>query len=176
MPRYWLAMPIIAVLLGACQQPAPSRLNSPPQGFAERRHELGKPFQTMVDNATLQDMSVADCHFVAGTDQLSGLGVYRLKRLAEMLKTYGGTLRYDTRLEDQNLLKARLARLRDFLKDAGCDMSKVSVQPGMPGGEGLQATEAIEVLKASRKVCDQQQSSSSTSSSSSSGSGSSGGM
>jgi len=145
----WQALVVLAVGLAAgCQTDRPARLNAPPQGQAARGHRLQEPYVAMVDNAALNDMSVADCHFVAHTDQISGLGLYRLQRLAEMLKVYGGTLRYDTRLDDGKLAAARLERLREYLAAAGCDMEKVSVELGMPGGEGMLAAEAIKAQQA----------------------------
>ena len=145
----WLSVICVsAVVLAGCQPDIPRRLNAPPQGYSEHPHFMQDSFEAMVDNATLADMSVADCHFAGPTDQLSGLGVWRLQKLSRMLQVYGGTLVYDTRLDDSRLVNSRLDRLRGYLASAGCDMDEVVVQVGMPSSRGMRATEAIEAMKA----------------------------
>ena len=97
----------------------------------------------MVDNATLHDMSLADIHFVPHTTELSGTGIMRLDRMAVMLDTYGGTVRYDTTLTDEFMIAKRLEHVSDYLATTGCDMGRVKLEAAMAGGRGMPADDAI---------------------------------
>ena len=133
----------LAVCLCGCPQPT-ERLNAPPQGTAEHTSEMRPFFTYMTDNATLSDMSVADIHFVPHTTELNSLGADRLSRIAQLIETYGGTVRYATRLQDEELVDQRLAHTRDFLAAAGADMERVEVIVAMAGADYMPADEAIE--------------------------------
>ncbi len=98
----------------------------------------------MVDNAILHDMSIADIHFVPHTDELSGTGVARLDRLAVLLDSYGGTVRYDTGLHDDDLIEQRIEHVREYLAMTGCDTDRFTVAAQLSGGRGMPATDAIE--------------------------------
>jgi hypothetical protein len=97
----------------------------------------------MIDNAILHDMSVADIHFIAHTGELSGIGEARLNRMAKLLHTYGGTVRYETTLDDEVLMDQRLAHVREYLALTGCDMERVEVTDMMSGGRGIPGDEAV---------------------------------
>jgi hypothetical protein len=97
----------------------------------------------MADNATLHDMSVVDFHFVPHTSELSGTGVARLERMAALLDAYGGTVRYETSLADDDLIALRLDHVREYLSLAGCNMSRVEVRTGLSGGRGMAASDAL---------------------------------
>ncbi|MDO8629078.1 MAG: hypothetical protein Q7R41_01185 [Phycisphaerales bacterium] len=103
----------------------------------------GTHMTAMADNAMLQDMSVADFHFVPHTSELSGTGADRLDRMAVLLNTYGGTVRYETDLRDQELLKRRMDHVREYLALAGCNMDRVDVKTMISGGRGMAADKAI---------------------------------
>jgi len=103
----------------------------------------GQQFDQMVTNAALQDRSVADLHFIAHSSELSGAGELRLNRLAAIFNTYGGTLRYDTVLDDPAMIEARLANVREYLTLVGCDMARVDFAVMRSGGHGMSATEAM---------------------------------
>ncbi len=112
----------------------------------------GTHMTDMADNAMLQDMSVADFHFVPHTSELSGTGADRLDRMAALLNTYGGTVRYETDLGDQELLKKRMDHVREYLAVAGCNMDRVEVKAMISGGRGMAADKAIIVdLKGTAK-------------------------
>ena len=98
----------------------------------------------MVDNATLHDMSLADLHFVPHTAELSGSGIVRLDRMAVLLDTYGGTVRYDTALTNEAVIQQRLKHVGDYLATTGCDMDRVKIEAALPGGRGMRADDAIE--------------------------------
>ena len=119
------------VLAVGCQQPA-QRLNSPPQGDTVNRSPLQEPFHAMVDNSVLADMSVADIHFAGSTPQLSGTGEYRLSKLAQVCKVYGGEIRYDTQLQNDKLLQDRLKRVEQYLAAAGLRHGQV-LRPAWDG-------------------------------------------
>ena len=100
-------------------------------------------FTNMADNAMLHDMSVADIHFVPHTAELSGTGAARLNRMATLLDTYGGTVRYETFDTDEAFVKLRLEHVREYLALTGCDMGRVEIKAMISGGRGLTATKAI---------------------------------
>jgi len=97
----------------------------------------------MVDNAILQDMSIADIHFVPHTSELSGTGIARLDRMAVLLDTYGGLVRYETYNTDAGFVRDRLDHVREYLETTGCDMSRVELKSAMSGGYGMSAEKAL---------------------------------
>lgn len=107
------------------------------------RADHGRHFSQMVDNAILSDPSVADLHFIAHSEEISGVGELRLARLAPVLNTYGGTVNYATVLADASLVAKRLDRVREYLTLAGCNMERVEVVVGRPRGRGMLADEAV---------------------------------
>ncbi len=102
-------------------------------------------FTNMADNAMLHDMSVADIHFVPHSAELSGTGAARLNRMATLLDAYGGTVRYETFITDEALVKQRLENVREYLALTGCEMDRVSIKTMMSGGRGIAADRAIPI-------------------------------
>lgn len=98
----------------------------------------------MVDNAILHDMSIADIHFIPHSKELSGTGVARLDRMAPLLDTYGGMVRYETVLIDEEMVASRLDQVREYLDLTGCDMSRVELKVMLSGGRGMPASDAIQ--------------------------------
>lgn len=109
------------------------------------REEPPEHFTNMLDNAILQDMSVADVHFVPHTAELSGTGAARLNRMATLLDAYGGIVRYETFSTNEELVKHRLEHVREYLALTGCDMGRVEIKAMMSGGRGMTATKAMQV-------------------------------
>jgi hypothetical protein len=138
---------VLVVVSVGCQQPS-QRLNSPPQGDTVNRSPMQEPYQAMVDNSLLADMSIADIHFAGATTRLSGTGEYRLSRLVEVCKAYGGEIRYDTQLLDEQLVQQRLQRVQDYLAAAGCDMDKCSARLGMAATATTPAAQAAKAQAA----------------------------
>lgn len=136
-------------LVGCTSGPA-GRLNAPPQGSSAYPNRLQEPYLQMTNNATVADMSVADIHFVPHTPELNDLGQWRLAGCVDVLKRHGGTVRYDTQAADAGLVRKRLASIRECLQRAGVDPATVKVVLDVPGGRGIDAQEAIDVLEASR--------------------------
>lgn len=131
-----------AMVATGCNQPH-ERLNSPPHGRAEKSVDMQGTFVYMNDNALLANMTVCDMHFMPHRAKLNGQGVERLSRLASLLEAYGGTIRFDTRCEDESLNKQRLEVIHDFLAETGIDTTSEVVRADVAGGEGMEATEAI---------------------------------
>jgi hypothetical protein len=113
----------------------------------EGNKSFGGFYTQMADNAILRDMSLTDSHFVAHSAEISGLGVARLERMAKLLTTYGGTVRYQTDSRDEKLVKQRLDHVREYLKLTGCNMERVAVAAALPGGKGMPGDEAMAKLK-----------------------------
>lgn len=104
-------------------------------------------FADMADNAILQDMSIADIHFVTHTAEISGTGAVRLDRMANLLEAYGGTVRYETYLEDVAMVEQRLRHVTEYLTLTGCNMSRVQVKAMMSGGRTIPASDAIAAME-----------------------------
>ncbi len=113
--------------------------------FDDARIDRDARLQAMVDNAMLQDMSIAALHFVPHTSMLNSLGEQRLRRYADLLTTQGGTLYYQATTLDKEFNDARLASISTFLGSSGIADNRISTQPGLAMGRGLAAVEAIQV-------------------------------
>ena len=97
----------------------------------------------MTDNALLADMTVNDSHFLPHRVLLNDLGVQRLNRLASLMDSYGGTIRFNTELTAEDLIARRVEVIVDYLAEAGIDTTREVVVQDMSGGKGMPATEAI---------------------------------
>lgn len=138
--------PALLVALSACNRPDTTAGSWAPD-VGERRGKYTSHLSYMVDNAILSDMSVADIHFIPHTSELSGVGEARLARMAKLLNTYGGTVRYETKLDDETMIQERLDHVREYLALTGCDMSRVRLATMMAGGCGMPGDEAVEKFK-----------------------------
>lgn len=146
-------LPLCAMGLGlllGCQQPT-ARLNAPPHGMAERKHDLHYAYAHMVDNALLADMCITDIHFVPHRAMLNSLGEERLSRLATLMQVYGGTIRYSSRCGDDDLVDQRTDAILSFLVDAGIDVDAETVVHDLPGSAESDAAEAILIRERSLK-------------------------
>jgi hypothetical protein len=74
--------------------------------------------------------------------------------MAMLLDTYGGTVRYETMLRNEDLIASRLDHVREYLEVVGCDMAKVELAVGHSGGRGISAEHA---MKAEENVTTQDQ-------------------
>jgi hypothetical protein len=142
MKQLLIAAGLSTLFCAACQQPA-ARLNAPPHGKTQRPSEMQSMYTYMLDNGMLEDMSVADVHFVPHRARLNSLGETRLTRLAELLQEYGGTIRFSTNETEAELVNARADSIREFLCAAGIDTTREVLERNLPGGRGMLATEAI---------------------------------
>jgi len=139
------------LLIGTgCASPSPSRLHAPPQGQCRQQHPMHENYVHMVDNALLEDMSMSSVHFAPHTAELNALGVRRLMRLASILRVYGGTIRYDGDDPDRQLRQRRTDEIEAFLAASGLEPDLFTVEQGLAGGEGMAASEAVEIRRATR--------------------------
>lgn len=132
----------LCVVCGACQKPA-SRLNAPPHGVTENANELRDMYDQMTDNALLADMSMSDVHFLPDRAALNTLGQERLHRLVELMKMYGGAIRFNTAATDEVLVQGRTKAIVAYLATTGIDSTAELLVRDLPGGRGLDAGEAI---------------------------------
>ncbi len=126
-----------------CIPPENQRLNAPPQGESNSRPEWSQYYTYHNDQGMLADMSVADIHFVPHCSELSGTGQARLARYAELLAARGGTINYETSIENDKLIRDRLAVAKRFLVQALPGKQQIDVVPGIAGGRGMDAKEGL---------------------------------
>ncbi len=132
----------LVLVAASCNKPS-DRLNAPPQGACDYPSPLQESFAYMVDNAMLEDLSLADIHFVPHSDELNGTGARRLDRYAKLLTVYGGSIRYATSLTDDRLVEARMNNIRGYLATTGIASERIKISRDLPGGVGMTAREAI---------------------------------
>jgi hypothetical protein len=125
-----------------CNTPA-ARLNAPVHGTTAESSDMSGLYVYMQDNALLSDMTLNDMHFVPHRPMLTSLGEQRLSRIAGLVREYGGDIRYDSDLRDDGLITQRVESIRQFLCELGLDSVAQKVAPGMSGGRGMEAAEAI---------------------------------
>jgi hypothetical protein len=99
----------------------------------------------MSDNALLEDMSISAEHFVPRRDELNATGARRLNRMAKLLKVYGGTVFYAGVEDEEPMAEKRMQVIKDYLLAHGADAEEFSVERGLPGGDGMRASESIAV-------------------------------
>lgn len=128
----------------ACSNSPDARINTPPHGESEKTSDLQGTFVYMNDNAMLADMNLSDMHFMPHRALLTSLGEERLSRLAELMKAYGGELRYNTDLSaDDPLRGKRVAAIVEFLNETGLKTTPDAVHFDEPGGRGMPASSAV---------------------------------
>lgn len=134
---------LLACTPSGCVEPEGSRMiNHPALSDSSTEDNVAEFFAYHNDQGMLADMAIADIHFVPHSTRLSGTGLARLERYAELLATTGGTLHYDTALQDKQLIEARLDTAKRFLASAIPSNQAVQVVLGLPGGRGMRAEEA----------------------------------
>lgn len=134
----------VSLFLGAgCERKQQTQMNAPPQGYAPEHPGSSDYYAYHNDQGMMADMSIADIHFIPHSADLSGTGVARLERYAELLSTSGGTLNYDTSLSDSQLIERRMATAEAYLSKCMSQSKPVDVVLGMPGGPGMRAKESI---------------------------------
>jgi hypothetical protein len=95
-----------------------------------------------VENAIITQHTLYPYHFVTDGAALNDLGQRDLMVLARHYKEQPGVLNVrqgETRAE---LYNARVAQVQSRLKEAGVDVSRITISDGMPGGPGMRS-EAI---------------------------------
>lgn len=131
------------ILAGGCTPDSNVRLNAPPQGAGDEKPAWADQYVYHNDQGILADMSIADIHFVPHSAELSGVGQARLERYAELLAERGGTINYDTAIDDDSLLEERLAVAKTFLAQAMPSQKSIEVTIGPAGGRGMDHRESL---------------------------------
>lgn len=134
---------ICVALSAACERKAQTQMNAPPQGYAPEHPASTDYYAYHNDQGMMADMSIADIHFIPHSADLSGAGVARLERYAELLANSGGTLNYDTGSTDTMLIDRRMATAEAYLAKCMPDSKRVDIVLGMPGGPGMRSKESI---------------------------------
>jgi hypothetical protein len=142
MSRYVVWMACVCVICLACNKPS-ARLNAPPHGTPYETSDLQGTFVYMADNALLADMTVTDIHFLPHRAALSTLGKQRLSRLVSLIEVHGGTIRFNSDIDDEELTQKRTDTILAFLAEAGVDTSGQVLVEDLPGGRGMDASEVI---------------------------------
>jgi hypothetical protein len=141
----WLSLAAVS----GCVQPAePQRINAPPQGEGPAHPTWSDCYAYHNDQGMMADMSLGDIHFVPQSAELSGTGIARLERYAELLATSGGTLHYAPSMQDEALIQQRLVCAQAFLEQTVPGDKAIKVVVGLPGGRGMSSAES----KAGRAV------------------------
>lgn len=141
--RQFLTIAGLTAFLAGCPYGENQRLNAPPQGESESRPEWAEYYTYHNDQGMLADMSIADIHFVPHCAELSGTGEARLARYAELLAARGGTINYETVIDDDKLINDRLKNAKRFLVQALPGKQRVDVVSGIAGGRGMDSKEAL---------------------------------
>jgi len=139
-----LACGVAVAVLGGCHGDHRTAVQRDMDRMDETASSPRMYLVNQADNAALHDMSLADFHFIPHSAELSGSGVARLDRLALMLDTYGGTVRYETTNTDETLIDGRLDNAKEYLALVGCSMEKISFATALSGGRGGSVRDALE--------------------------------
>jgi hypothetical protein len=146
--RYCLFLSVALLALG-CNDPN-DRLNTPPHGQPlqdedgrAKVSDLQGTFVYMADNALLANMTVSDMHFLPHRAQLNTVGRERVARLASLMDAYGGTIRFNSDDRDEALRRDRLDAVLECLMEMGCYATTETIREDLPGGAGIDATEAV---------------------------------
>lgn len=133
---------LLLLTIAACDRPL-TATHIQHAKMDEAKYAPRSYFKNMADNAMLQDMSVADIHFVPHTAEISGTGAARLDRMAHLLDAYGGTVRYETYQTDEAMVNRRIENVREYLAMTGCNMDRVKIESAASGGRSSPADRAI---------------------------------
>jgi hypothetical protein len=135
-------MACVCLICVACNTPS-ARLNAPPHGTPYETSDVQGTFVYMNDNALLADMTVSDIHFHPHRPTLNTLGQQRLSRLVSLIEVHGGTIRFNTNIDDEELIEKRTDAVLTFLAEAGVDTSGQVLVEDLRGGRGMDASEVI---------------------------------
>ena len=152
-PTRGMTIGVVALLVGlwvGCVKPEETTRLNPPSAL-EAPGWAGT-FTYHNDQGMLSDRNIADIHFLAGSADLSGTGVARLERYAELLATTGGTLTYTPVIADEALIKARLEVAEVFLAQVVPSSQVIEVVTGLPGGRGMTFAEAAGGAEVARQA------------------------
>lgn len=135
---------LLALTAAGCERPgqvASPYAMSPDEEFEQSN--VPKYNASHNDQGMMADMSITDTDFVPHSSKLSGIGVKRLGRYAELLAGMGGKLNYDATTTDSNLIASRIETAQCFLADATPGDEPIMVVQGLAGGRGMNGKDAL---------------------------------
>ena len=107
---------------------------------------------TAMENAIIVQHSLYPYHFVNNSEKLNDLGRRDLSILARHFKEYPGQLNISGEGAGENLYQARLVYVADLLKKDGIDVSKVAISDRLPGGDGMNSVDVLQIKEADQKA------------------------
>lgn len=105
-----------------------------------------------VENAVIRQQTLFPYHFVVNGADLNGLGKSDLAILAEHYRLYPGKLSVRKGDASKTLYEARLATVREAMKDAGVEIAKVEFTDSVAGGDGLSGREVLLIIEKAKKT------------------------
>ncbi len=152
MLRRYSCLMLLSVALIACSACRNYESSTDREHFRmdQTKSTYGEHFTYMADNALMHDMSLVEMHFIPHSSEISGVGAARLERMARILNTYGGTVRYAGEEPDPKRVEQRLDHIREYLALSGCNMERVTIEEMISGGGPAPAEEAVQVYQASQ--------------------------
>ena len=99
-----------------------------------------------IENAILRQHTLYPYHFVANSGQLNELGKRDLLILAGHYRENPGELNINQGGAADPLYKQRIETCVELLVQAGVDASRVQVDDGLPGGEGMSSRRVVRIL------------------------------
>ncbi len=90
-----------------------------------------------VENAIITQHTLYPYHFETDGAGLNDLGQRDLAVLAKHFKEHPGVLNVRKGETGAELYTARVAQVQSRLKEAGVDVSRITISDGMPGGPGM---------------------------------------
>lgn len=142
-----LAAVLMSALIG-CETTGPMPETNPLVAAPLDPDVMHKYSEPMMNNAAASNMSVGDRCFYPHTTELNSLGTKQLDRLMAPLERFGGTVCYETRSMDKDMVSARIKSVEAYLTDSGMDMSHVKVEAKLSGGLGTSARRGIDAAAA----------------------------
>ena len=134
------ALTVLLVLAAGCQMPekSVSQRNSEVDAWL-----IGSMQDMQIDNAVIREHTLYPYHFVINSADLNELGGRDLDVLAKHFKDNPGQINLWRGDVSGDLWQARSDTVLKHLAQAGVDMNRVRVEQGLPGGDGMTATEVV---------------------------------
>ena len=135
-----------------CRTPPAARINTPPHGYAPRRHRATAIVDAMILNAAAMEMRLVDTHFKPHSPALNDTGRLALSRIAQCLEADGGAVYYRSRSGAPKLYAARVATIGHYLTSiAGLSEDAVDVVDGYSTLSQMEGSDAVAILNGARK-------------------------
>jgi hypothetical protein len=149
-----LAGVVLIAPLAGCESDLWTKPESPVLHKPYHRYALNRYYEPMAENAAATNLVFADGYFHPHTSEINSLGETQLDRMSLSLERFGGTVMYETRVSDEDLVDRRVAAVRQYFTDTGMDMDGVTVASGLSRGKGMWAGDAIIAAEKAAKASD----------------------